>query len=80
MTVAMLTTKDNPFNPIEQFDEWFQYDESKGYHSCNVLASHLMDSNGQMPIEDDANDVNETIDEIILEFPEIEFIKVTKEI
>ena len=34
----MLTTIDNPFNPFDQFDEWFAYDVSKGYHTCSYLA------------------------------------------
>jgi hypothetical protein len=34
----MLTTVDNPFNPFEQWDEWFSYDETMGYHTCALLA------------------------------------------
>lgn len=33
-----LTTFDNPFNPFENFEEWFRYDCEKGYYSCSVLA------------------------------------------
>lgn len=28
MSVA-ITTKDNPFDPIDQFDEWFRFDTDK---------------------------------------------------
>ena len=35
---SMLTTFDNPFNPFEQFDSWFQFDVEKGYYSCSLLA------------------------------------------
>ena len=34
----LLTTLDNPFNPFTQFDEWYQYDTSHGYHTCAYLA------------------------------------------
>ena len=34
----MLTTIDNPFNPFDQFDEWFAYDEFVGHHTCAYLA------------------------------------------
>ena len=29
----MLTTIDNPFDPIEQFTSWFMFDNEKGYNS-----------------------------------------------
>lgn len=37
----MLTTKDNPFDPFEDFTSWFCYDVSKGYNSCGKLARIL---------------------------------------
>jgi len=33
-----LTTSDNPFNPITQFDEWNQFDFSHDYNTCELLA------------------------------------------
>ena len=33
-----LTTSDNPYDPITKFDEWYEYDEEKGYHTCSYLA------------------------------------------
>lgn len=33
----MLTTIDNPFNPFIQFDEWFEFDELMGHHTCALL-------------------------------------------
>lgn len=35
---TMLTTQDNPFDPFTQFDDWFEFDEKNGYHSCQLLA------------------------------------------
>jgi hypothetical protein len=34
----MLSTSDNPYDPFTQWDEWYAYDESKGYHTCSYLA------------------------------------------
>lgn len=38
MEESMLTTADNPYNPFTQFDEWYAFDEEKGYHTCAYLA------------------------------------------
>ena len=35
---VMLTTKDNPFNPFENFTDWFMFDIEKGYNTCQKLA------------------------------------------
>lgn len=37
MAVA-LTTIDNPYDPITDFDNWYLYDEQKGYHTSSYLA------------------------------------------
>ena len=34
----MISTSDNPYNPFTNFHEWFVYDETKGYHTCSLLA------------------------------------------
>lgn len=59
---AMLTTVDNPFDPNKQFDEWFSFDEQKGYHSCSYLA-RVAQTTSEMS---DA-DVNEAVDRAIIE-------------
>jgi hypothetical protein len=45
MIEYMLTTVDNPYSPFEQFDDWFAYDTSKGYHSLPYLARVCKQSN-----------------------------------
>ena len=34
----LLTTIDNPWSPFTHWDEWYEYDESSGYHTCGLLA------------------------------------------
>ena len=33
-----LTTKDNPFDFYKEFDDWYKFDESKGYCTCGLIA------------------------------------------
>ena len=33
----MLTTFDNPFNPFENFRDWFVFDIEKGYKCCEIV-------------------------------------------
>ena len=32
-----LTTFDNPYDPFEQFSDWFLFDVEKGYNTCAYL-------------------------------------------
>ena len=64
-TECMLTTFDNPYNPFEQFTEWFLFDVEKGYNTCSYIAriANFSDDMTQTEI----NEENErAIDEIIL--------------
>lgn len=79
MTRYMLTTKDNPFDPFDEFERWLQFDIAHGYHSCNVLADRAIVSNGEMSKEEDEQSISDAIDEIIKEFPMIEYKKAQKE-
>lgn len=33
----LLTTVDNPFDPFEQFDEWYRWDSESGYNTPALL-------------------------------------------
>lgn len=35
----MLSTSDNPFNPFDQFKEWYAFDISHGYNTLGYLAA-----------------------------------------
>ena len=34
----MLSTPDNPYNPFENFDDWYACDEDRGHHTCSYVA------------------------------------------
>lgn len=63
-SAVYLTTTDNPFDPSEDFDRWFQYDEEHGYHSCSYLARIARTSDN---FSDHDNDLalERAIDEIV---------------
>lgn len=63
MTIK-LTTVDNPFDPFTQWDDWYAFDESKGYHTCSYLARIAIVTDELGPHEEEAAIV-EAIDEII---------------
>lgn len=66
MEKKSITTVDNPFNPITQFDEWYAYDFRNGYHTCEVLArisntsNELSDKENDDLLEDAYNEMIKT--------------------
>jgi len=62
----MLSTLDNPYSPLTQWDEWFAYDYSHGYHTPGLLARVTRTSDELSEVDQDI--ARETaIDEIIQE-------------
>ena len=61
---VMLTTFDNPFNPFTEFEDWFAFDQSKGYNTCNFLARF---ANTSEELPENLNDfiIKQAIDEIV---------------
>ena len=59
-----LTTFDNPFDPFEQFSDWFRYDVDQGYYSCAYLA-RIAKTSEQFSDEENNQEIERAIDEII---------------
>ena len=73
-----ITTFDNPYDPFDQFDQWFLFDVEKKYNTCSLMArlSHLSDD---MTQKEEDEEVERVIDRIIeLDFRNI-YRKITKQ-
>lgn len=64
MSKCMLTTIDNPFDPFDEFDSWYQFDCDKGYNSCSYLARIARNSD-QLSDKENEREIERAIDEII---------------
>lgn len=60
----MLTTKDNPYNPWTNYDEWYAYDMIKGYNSPSYQARIAITSD-QLSDEENDQIINDAIEDII---------------
>ena len=75
---TMLTTKDNPFDPFSQWDDWRRFDEDKGYFTCEYLA-RVVDSTPELSDADQEIAILTAIYEIIKYQPDT-YSTVTKEV
>ena len=74
--MVMLTTVDNPFNPITQFDDWYEYDESKGYCTSGYVV-RIAKTSDDLSKNDQDLAIQAAIDEIISMNPDGFYKKVT---
>ena len=59
-----ITTVDNPFNPFDQFVEWYLFDKDMGYDSCEFLA-RVADVDDTLSDAEKNREVERAIDRII---------------
>ena len=78
MTETMLTTIDNPFNPFEQFVDWYMFDCQKGYNTYSRIARLMPDDDSLSSIEKDRIEDN-IIDRMIRHDPLGIYTKVDEE-
>lgn len=64
MSTYALTTFDNPYDPFEQFSDWFLFEVEKGYNSCAYLA-RIAKTSDQFSDEENDHEIERAIDEII---------------
>lgn len=62
----MLTTIDNPYHPFTAFDEWYAWDEAKGYNTSSFLARIVITSD-ELSEADQELAIHLAIDEIVRE-------------
>ena len=70
-----LTTIDNPFNPLTEFDKWNLFDIEKGYYSCAYLA-RIARTSDQFSDYENSLEIERAIDEII----KLDFRKIYKKV
>lgn len=79
MRVCALTTVDNPFDPIDDFEQWFVWDVTRGHNSCAYLARIARTSDGLSDAQNE-QEIERAIDEIVaLDFMN-EYKKVTRDL
>jgi hypothetical protein len=66
MVEHMLTTVDNPFNPFTHYDEWYAKDLELGHNSNSFLA-RVVKTSSEMSDADQAQAIEDAIDEIVFE-------------
>jgi hypothetical protein len=62
----VLTTVDNPFNPVTQFNEWHAWDLAQGHDTLGLLGRVVVTSD-DLSEADEAQAVEYAIDEIVRE-------------
>ena len=70
-----LTTFDNPYNPFDQFTEWYLFDVEKGYNTCSHMArlANLTDDMTQKEIDEE----NERVIDKLIEY---DFMNIYKKV
>ena len=79
MLRSMVTTVDNPYSPFDNFDAWYVYDVTSGYHTTEFLA-RIIKSSDQLSFSDEEVALSWAVDEIVRENVLGIYRKVTKEI
>jgi len=61
---AMITTYDNPYDPFNQFQQWFLYDVAKGYNTCSYL-DRVARTSDALSDQENSEIIEDAIDEIV---------------
>ena len=64
MRKVRITTIDNPYDPQEEFNQWFTYDVTNGYNTCAYL-SRISKTSDQLSDVENEEENERAIDEIL---------------
>lgn len=70
-----LTTFDNPFNPFDDFDQWYSFDKEKGYDSSEKVM-RLAELTDEMTDIEENLEIERVIDRIIA----LDFLNIYKKV
>jgi hypothetical protein len=65
MDLYMLTTTDNPFSPVTQYDEWLTWDMAR--YNSNALLARVVHTSPELSDADQELAIQDAIDEIVQE-------------
>lgn len=57
---TMLTTRDNPFNPHDNYEQWLYYDTQQGYNTQSYVARVYA---SKLAVPEDTEYIEETLNE-----------------
>ncbi len=78
MRQVAITTRDNPYDPFENFLEWFRFDCDMGYGSCQIL-DRLTSVSDRMTENEKNLEFERGIDELIKADPLNIYAKVVRD-
>lgn len=76
---VMITTSDNPFDPFDEFRQWYAFDEANGYHTTALLG-RLTFSSHELSELDQQQELELAIDEMIKFNITGKYVKVEREV
>ena len=76
-TEVMLTTFDNPYDPFDDFDQWYSYDKQMHHDTCEKIARIARSFEDFSTIEE-KQETERAIDEIIDNDFLNKYVKVTR--
>lgn len=79
MRVIALTTTDNPFDPIDDFNNWLLQDKVSGANCCEYIAN-IGNFEDKMSEEEQMIELERAIDDIVLNDPLERYVKVVREV
>lgn len=62
--LTSITTIDNPFDPFEDFDSWFNFDVEKGYYTSSRLA-RIAQTDESMTEKEENEAIEAAVDRLI---------------
>jgi hypothetical protein len=68
MVEHMLTTVDNPYSPVTDFDQWYAWDHRAGYDTPSYLA-RVVRSSDELSEADQSSAQEQAIDDVVRENP-----------